>query len=81
MASPAWMQLHARPDDWNLNGPEFLEKDTEVSVLAGPFYLTDESGNKLTDELGNYLVAYNDFLAFPLMLHSYPDNLSLNDSE
>jgi len=81
MATPAWMQLHALPDDWALNGLEFLEKDTEFTAYLGPFYLTDESGNRLTDELGNYLIGNDYFPAFPFMLHSYPDNFSLNDSE
>jgi hypothetical protein len=81
MATPAWMQLHALPDDWALNGLEFLQKDTAFDALTGPFNLTDESGNKLKDEAGNFLVAYNSFTAYPLMLHAYPDNFSLNDSE
>lgn len=81
MAQPIMMQLHALADDWALNAPEFLEKDTEFVFTAGPFYLTDELGNKLTDELGNYLIAYNETNVFPLMLHAAPDDWSLTDLE
>ena len=71
------LTLHALPDDWNLNALYDTPRSTGGSF---PFlyYLTDTAGNKLTDTAGNYLVAYNLETLYPQILHSIPDDFTLN---
>lgn len=73
------LDLHALPDDFQLNANADTERGTDVhTVTLGPYYLVDELGNYLVDELGNRLIAYDTENVYPQILHTLPDDFQLN---
>ena len=70
------MLLHALPDDFKLNALDDVERSTGTDFFE-LVYLTDELGNRLTDESGNYLVGYLSSTVYPQILHALPDDFRL----
>jgi len=71
------IELHALQDDWTLNADADTDRSTG-SVFYFSYNLTDPSGNKLKDPLGNYLVGLQSSTMYPQFLHALPDDFSLN---
>lgn len=69
--------LHALQDDWTLHANADTTRSTGTSIVSYA-YLTDPSGNKLTDTAGNYLVAGYLETVYPQVLHALQDDFTLH---
>lgn len=70
------MVLNALADDWSLNANKDVERSAGT-IINSAVYLTDELGNRLTDPLGNYLVALFEESVYPQILHANKDDFEL----
>jgi hypothetical protein len=71
------LSLHALPDDWKLNALWDTERSSNFTAFYRD-YLVDGSGNYLTDESGNRLVAVYSQTISPQKLNALPDDWKLN---
>ena len=71
------LTLHAYADDFRLNANGDTRRDTGT-LFSFSYYLTDASGNYLTDPQGNRLIGNYASVQYPQTLHALPDDFNLN---